>query len=296
MNRECVSQLGYIGIEVSDLGAWKEFAGDCLGLELSDCDAEDLALLRLDDNHHRIALQRGVRDDLAHVGWEAQDEAALGAIADRLQSLGYAVAWGSEEQARQRCVVRLITTSDPDGNATEIFYGPLVRTERPFRSPRAIGGFVAGALGLGHIVLSVNDREASIRFYRDGLGLRISDFIELDMGDNATTTAAFLHSGPRHHSIAFVEVSAPKRLHHVMFELCRLQDVGSTYDLCLDRGIAITSGLGCHTNDRMVSFYMETPSGFQVEYGHGGRLIDDADWEVQLHRAPSIWGHRPLAS
>jgi hypothetical protein len=42
----------------------------------------------------------------------------------------------------------------------------------------------------------------------------------------------------------------------------------------------------------MLSFYVQTPSGFQVEYGYGGRVIDDDVWEVQLHHAPSIWGHR----
>jgi 3,4-dihydroxy-9,10-secoandrosta-1,3,5(10)-triene-9,17-dione 4,5-dioxygenase len=42
----------------------------------------------------------------------------------------------------------------------------------------------------------------------------------------------------------------------------------------------------------MMSFYIRTPSSFQVEYGYGGRVIDDDVWEVQLHHAPSIWGHR----
>jgi len=66
-----------------------------------------------------------------------------------------------------------------------------------------------------------------------------------------------------------------------------MDDVGATYDTCADKGVTITSTLGRHTNDRMTSFYMRTPSGFLVEYGHGGRLIDDERWEVQLHRSPA---------
>lgn len=41
----------------------------------------------------------------------------------------------------------------------------------------------------------------------------------------------------------------------------------------------------------MFSFYSDTPSGFQVEYGYGGRHVDDEKWQVQYYRAASIWGH-----
>ena len=177
--------------------------------------------------------------------------------------------------------------------ATEVHCGPLVQADRPFHSPRAIAGFEAGKLGLGHIVLSVDDYEASLRFYRDGLGLRISDFIELEMGPAGSTMVAFLHSGPRHHSIAIAQFPAAKRLHHFMLQLRDIDDIGSTHDLCQDQRVPIASGLGRHTNDHMLSFYMQTPSGFQVEYGCGGRVIDDSDWDVQLHQVASVWGHRP---
>ena len=54
--------------------------------------------------------------------------------------------------------------------------------ERPFHSQRAIGGFTTGDLGMGHIVVNVDDYEKSLAFYRDGLGLRLSDYIEIEMG------------------------------------------------------------------------------------------------------------------
>jgi 2,3-dihydroxybiphenyl 1,2-dioxygenase len=151
---------------------------------------------------------------------------------------------------------------------------------------------VAGAPGCGHVVLAVDDYEASLRFYRDGLGLLISDFIELEMGPAGRTTVAFLHSGPRHHSLAIAQFAAPRRLHHFILQLRQLDDVGTAFDLCQDRRIPIAASLGRHTNDLMTSFYIVTPSGFQVEYGHGGREIDDAAWDVQTHHAASLWGHR----
>jgi len=290
-----ITQLGYLGLEVSDLDGWKAYAADVLGLALNGADADGTAFLRMDENHHRIALHPGGRDDIAYAGWEVRDEAALRAVAERLQRQGTAVAWGTPSEAAARRVMGLLKALDPNGVAVEVYWGPLVQAERPFVSPRVIGGFEAGRLGAGHIVLSVDDYEASLRFYRDGLGLLISDFIELDMGGAGTTTVAFLHCGPRHHSLAFAQFPAAKRLHHFMLELRDMDDVGATYDVCAERGVTITSTMGRHTNDRMTSFYMQTPSGFLLEYGHGGRLIDDERWEVQLHRSPSVWGHRAPA-
>jgi hypothetical protein len=42
----------------------------------------------------------------------------------------------------------------------------------------------------------------------------------------------------------------------------------------------------------MVSFYMRSPAGFEIEYGFGARTVDDATWKVQHHHAGSMWGHR----
>ena len=42
----------------------------------------------------------------------------------------------------------------------------------------------------------------------------------------------------------------------------------------------------------MVSFYVGTPGGFDVEYGTGGRLVDPATWVATEITAVSYWGHR----
>ena len=295
MNTARVTQLGYLGLEVSDLARWEAFATGVLGLEHGGTDADGALLLRMDEHHHRFALHQGARDDLVVAGWQARNADELQVIAERLGALGASITWGSTAEARQRRVAGFIRLSDPNGINTEVCWGPLIQAERPFRSPRDIAGFEASDLGLGHIVLAVDDYEASMRFYRDGLGLRVSDFIDLDMGGTEATRVAFFHCGPRHHSVAIAQMPAPRRLHHFMLQVRHLRDVGSTFDRCRDAAVPITMELGCHTNDRMVSFYAETPSGFQVEYGHGGREIDDNVWQVETYHAASIWGHRAPA-
>jgi hypothetical protein len=68
--------------------------------------------------------------------------------------------------------------------------------------------------------------------------------------------------------------------------------VGATLDLVRDREIPLSTQLGKHTNDHMTSFYMQTPSGFDIEFGFGARVVDDATWEVGHYDSGSEWGHQ----
>ena len=42
----------------------------------------------------------------------------------------------------------------------------------------------------------------------------------------------------------------------------------------------------------MTSFYMQTPGGFDLEFGCDGLVIDPATWETTAHTEISVWGHR----
>ena len=292
---ERVTQLGYLGIGISDADAWERFATQTLGLHAHEPDADGTLFLKMDEYHHRFALRANGHDDIDYVGWEVADEHALRAMRGQLETAGVEITTGSAELAAQRRVVDLIAFDDPDGVRTEIFYGPLVNYDQPFASPRAISGFETGTQGLGHIVLVVEDVERSIHFYRDVLGMRISDFVQTSRmapAGSASRRMAFFHCNPRHHSVAFLAASIKPRLRHFMLQTQSLDDVGSTYTLCQDQGVPINRTLGRHTNDHMVSFYMASPSGFEVEYGWGARTVDDSTWQVQQHTTGSMWGHR----
>jgi biphenyl-2,3-diol 1,2-dioxygenase len=102
----------------------------------------------------------------------------------------------------------------------------------------------------------------------------------------------FLHCNPRHHTLALLPVPAPKRLHHFMLQAHTMDDVGFALERAEAAQVPLTATLGRHTNDHMVSFYLRTPSGFEVEFGHGARTVDDATWRVARHDAPSSWGHK----
>jgi 2,3-dihydroxybiphenyl 1,2-dioxygenase len=141
------------------------------------------------------------------------------------------------------------------------------------------------------VVFGTTDPQATERFYCDRLGMRLSDHIEAELAPGFSLLITFLHANPRHHTVAFAAVPMPKRLHHFMLEVGAMDDVGRAYDRCLTAGVEIANTLGMHPNDRMFSFYARTPSGFDVEFGWGGRKVDDATWKAARYDRTSVWGH-----
>ena len=290
-----VSQLGYVGIGTSDEKAWQDLATNILGMQVVPGDDTSTSYLRMDEYHHRLELLSKGSDDLEFVGWEVPDSATLQRVAQQLEDGGVKVTAGTSDEADDRRVIDLIKCIDPNGIRTEVYCGHPVNQE-PFHPARPMSGFKTGDMGFGHILVYARNMDESVHFYCDLLGFRISDFTHVNAMGGKKVRLAFLHCNPRHHSIAFAEAPrAPKRINHILFECNSLNDAGSGRDLCLSRGIPIVVDLGCHMNDHMVSFYMANPSNFALEYGWGGRTIDDASWQTEYyHSFDSIWGHPQL--
>jgi 2,3-dihydroxybiphenyl 1,2-dioxygenase len=287
-----VDQLGYIGFEVSDLDAWESFAVDVLGLELAGRTPTGGLSLRHDAYRQRIVVERGDADDLAVLGWQVADRAALDEIAGRLETAGVAVTGGTADQAAARCADRLVKLIDPAGNPTELFCGPAMAGAPP-SLPLVRSGFVAGEQGLGHAVITARNQAESAAFYTELLGFRLSDHIRCELY-GYKVDIAFFHANARHHSLAFGGAQQ-NRIHHFMLQVGSLDDVGLCYDRALRSGVRIAQTLGRHPNDRMFSFYAHTPSGFQFEYGWGAREVDDTTWKPGAYDHISEWGHHPPA-
>lgn len=284
-----VERLCYVGVGVSDLAAWEDFATNVLGVAVSERGEDGTLFLRHDKHHYRVAVHPDPSDDLMYIGWQVADDDALDAMRAHLQSSGIPFEEGSNELAAARRVAEIITLTDPSGIRLEISHSPLIDYANPFVSPRPIGGFLTGDGGLGHMVISVDDFDESKRFYRKVLGMRVSDYIETQRGEHRLRIV-FLHCNSRHHSLGFGSgVGRGKRMGHLMLQVNSLDDVGSTYDICLQRGITNTT-IGRHPNDKMISFYLHTPSGWLYEYGYGAREVSD-DEPVERFTVISEWGH-----
>ena len=278
--------LGYIGVRSTRLDDWSSYATGLLGMQQVDRGGAVRAY-RMDDRKQRLIVTGDEGDGLAFLGWEVADGAALAALAARLEANGIAVRRAPRALADERHVSDLIVFHDPAGNRLEAFHGPQLASD-PFRPGRPISGFRTGALGMGHAVLNVADVEPLLPFYRDVLGFHVSDY------GLTPYKLYFFHVNGRHHSFAMVG-SGRQGLHHFMVELCSLDDVGQGYDLAQLEDDRVAYTLGRHTNDHMTSFYSHSPSGFFVEYGWGGRVIDPTTWEPhETFDGPSFWGHERL--
>jgi 2,3-dihydroxybiphenyl 1,2-dioxygenase len=278
-----ILQLGHLGIAATDIAPWRAFAEDFLGLLAVARPAGRLAL-RMDERRQRFLVEPAARDGLAWIGLDVADAAALGDLTAHLRRAGHEAVAGTAEETDAREVAGLAWLHDPDGNRVEFHFGAR-GSEEPFVSPRPIGGFRTGELGIGHVVLQTTRFDAMQRFYGELLGFRLSDY----MAEGAIR-ANFMHVNPRHHSLALID-SDVSRLHHVMIEFNYLDDVGRLYDKALAEEGRVAVTLGRHSNDHMTSFYSSTPGGFMIETGWAGRLIDDATWQPEALYGPSIWGH-----
>lgn len=288
-----VRQLGYLGLEVSDVPKWERFAVDLLGLAPAARGPDGSLALRMDEREQRIVLHPGPADDLAYLGFECASDAELDALGARLVAAGLAVSEGKPETAAARRVTRLLEAADPTGIPVELFAGAAI-AGTPFQSSRVVSGFVTGEEGLGHAVICAADAAATERFYAELLGLRLSDTVVAKLGP-IDLRIRFLHANARHHSIAFASLPMPKRIHHFMLEANSADDVGRAYDRCAEAGVQFAMSLGKHPNDGMTSFYATTPSGFAVELGTGGIKVDDATWSTRTYDQISVWGHKPPA-
>ena len=291
-----IRSLGYLRIESTDVAAWREFGVRVLGLVEARGPEEGALYLRMDDFPARLVIVPGPRDRLLASGWEVADRDALSAVRRAIADAGVAVKAGTPDELAARRVGEMVRCDDPAGNALEVFCAAALE-HRPAVSPYG-NRFVTGDMGMGHVVLpAAGAAGAALAFYTDVLGFRLRDsmrmpaeFIGGQPGD-PPAWFRFLGCCPRHHSLALAPMPAEAGIVHLMIEVAALDDVGRALDRCQRRKAPVSASLGRHANDLMMSFYVRTPAGFDIEYGTDGRLVDDATWVSRETTAVSLWGH-----
>jgi biphenyl-2,3-diol 1,2-dioxygenase len=291
-----ITELGYLGFEVTSIEAWDSFASGVLGLAVVDGTVPGTKRLRMDNNAYRFILIDGPADDIAFVGWQTANATKLEEFSKQLDKYKVTWTWATDAELKMRSVEKMLHFSDPTGNRHEVYFGPELATDR-FVSPAVTSGFLTGDGGLGHIVFETEKYSETLNFAQKILGMGTSDFIRLEISEDLKFEVAFLHTNSRHHSYAVAPTPPTskqrKRVHHFMIEVNSVEEVGFARDRCLELGYPVTMDLGQHPNDKMISFYGQTPSGFHVEFGYGGVKVDGANWQIGTYPKLSEWGHRP---
>jgi 2,3-dihydroxybiphenyl 1,2-dioxygenase len=291
-----ISSLGYVGFGVSDLARWEQLAVDVLGLQVGRRDGNGSLALRMDDQEQRILLERSDADQLLVAGWLLDTEDGLEVFVDGMRRQGLKVEACGQDVTAIRRVEKAYFCIDPNGLRHEFAFGPkCVLAADRFKSKVLRSSFVTDRLGVGHFVLVAKDYAETVKFCRQALRLRLSDYIRAPLetpNGVIDVDVTFFHTMTgRHHSLATTKIPMPKNIHHFMMEVRDMDDVGFAHDRCVAAGFPIGMDFGHHPNDGMFSFYVVTPSGFLIEYGWGGKVIDDRTWAVKSYPQLSDWGH-----
>lgn len=284
-----ISNLGYVGLTMTDPTSWVGFGEGVLGLKSVDRpNNQGAAFLKADDHPFRILVLKGDVDKFAFAGWDCGSKANFDVLCGKVGATAL-----SADEAALRAVTEVAQATDPAGNVFELFH---TRTEmgEPFKSPLNIDTFVMGDMGMGHVVLPAPNQDETHAFYTDVLGFGDSDDLKLPPPAPGAPDQRlrFMHAdNPRHHSLALYNYDNPTGVIHIMLEVTNIDEVGECLDRAKANGAHILASLGRHENDKMVSFYMFGPGGIAVEYGYDGLQVDWATTGPTESTLGDYWGH-----
>jgi 3,4-dihydroxy-9,10-secoandrosta-1,3,5(10)-triene-9,17-dione 4,5-dioxygenase len=284
--------LAYIVAETTDLAKWKSYAEGVLGM-MTAASPDGGLYVKMDERQFRIAVLRGQRDAYVASGWEVQGQAAFDAAVAHLEQAGVALTHADQGLCRLRCVQQLVSFYDPSGNRHELVWG-FKSDFTHFASPAGVARFITGEIGMGHTVLPAPAFDDTVRFFREALGFGLSDIFNFEPADSdgPKVPIHFFHcNNGRHHSLALAGFPMESGCVHIMVEVESMPEVGRAMDRMAAHGVKPASTLGQHTNDRVTSFYMKSPSGFDVEFGYGGALVDWTQHIAHEFTKVSLWGH-----
>lgn len=290
--------LGYVVAASQHLTDWRRFGADAIGLHVDELSA-DVLRFRLDDRECRFLIQRGPAEDLMAMGWQVDDHETFDRIVKRVTERGVPIAEGTLEEAAVRGVERLWRFAGPKGITQEIFTTP-VRTAKPLRM--ITSGFVTGDAGMGHVAITTRDPHGLHAYFNTVFDSRLSDFIDENVA-GMNLRIRFLRVNERHHSVAIANVQQLRvdpirtKAQHVNIQAATLDDMLSAYQRVRELGFKMAWSVGQHTNDRSLSFYCVTPSGFELEMGWNPVTVGpqrEATWEPATYQGISIWGHTPV--
>lgn len=288
-----IRSLGYVTVQATDMVRWRQFAFDVLGFAQGSGPDTDALYLRMDERAARIIVRPGDVDKIVTVGWEVRDQAALEEVKRALDAAGTEYEELSQTEADARRVEEVIGFRDPAGTALEVFHGAVL-DHSPVVTPFG-ARFVTGDQGLGHVVLPAMDVNGMFDFYTRVLGFRSRGAFRVPAPPEfGPIRVRFLGINERHHSLAICPAATVRDpgLVHMMVEVDSLDAVGQALDRVAKDGFQLSSTLGRHTNDKMVSFYVRAPGDWDIEFGTEGMRVDESYYTAEEITADSYWGHQ----
>jgi catechol 2,3-dioxygenase-like lactoylglutathione lyase family enzyme len=226
---------------------------------------------------------------------DADDLARAGASLTRLgidQDLRDGSLTAAEPVTGARVTLEIAPRTQQDPVPATAYNGPG-RLDRP--DVRAPGFSRPGRVRprqLGHAEIGSTDYRATMSFFTDGLGFKVSDRIK-DVG-------AFMRCSTDHHNV--LALAAPVNfLHHTSWQVDDVDDVGrGAFDMLDGRPERHVWGLGRHYAGSNFFWYLKDPAGnFSEYYSDMDCIVDDQLWkpeDLEGARGLFSWGPPPPPS
>jgi catechol 2,3-dioxygenase len=138
---------------------------------------------------------------------------------------------------------------------------------------------------MGHAVLIVRDIDASVQFYTQVLGFKVSDVYPDSM---IKGRMVFMRFNDDHHGLGLVgqgqDMSGNRELHHMAFEVPTIDEVFRARDHLQKHGVHLAFA-GRRRAGSQVSVEFDDPDGHHIEIFWG---LDKMDWDGDA-RPPEEW-------
>jgi catechol 2,3-dioxygenase-like lactoylglutathione lyase family enzyme len=278
-----VNRIAYAVFETPDLDRQVDYYARVLGLRLIDNSAR-VAYLSGSVDHQTVELRSGDEPRCAALGFHVHPRTDLKDLVTQIEALGIKARRLSDAQPN---IKDLVTFDDPNGTRVEVFAEHQTVGQAFPRS-----GVVPNKLG--HVAHNVTDIHAVVKFYREILGFRVSDW----MGD----FFVFLRCGTDHHTINLV-TGARSKMHHIAFELRDWGHIRDSSDLLASERIPLVWGPVRHGIGHNISTYHRNPDAQIVELFCELDRIDEATEcfeprpvHQEFPQKPKVWSDIGLAA
>ncbi len=253
--------------------------------------------LRTSEGGEQLRISHAPRRQILELGLAADDPDDLARIATSLQRLGIpgdlqGDALVTHEPASGfRVRVDVLPRLQQETQPATPYNGPG-RTERSGRAPGIMREDPVTPRRLGHAVAGTTNLEATQRFFVDGLGFKVSDYI--------AGQGAFMRCSTDHHNVLVMRAPIDY-LHHTSWQVDDIDDVGRGAFTMLDgHPERHVWGLGRHHAGSNFFWYLKDPAGNFSEYFSDMDVIpEDEIWEPEvLEGAKGLfnWGPPPPPS
>lgn len=285
--------LGYIGFNSIEVDAWETLAPEVYGFELPPRSNDGTLYMKMDDRAWRIAIHPGEEDEVSYLGWELRGRLEFEAAVAEINDKGFKCERADSSIAAARSVSEVAVFHDPAGFRHEIYYAQIFEPGS-FRPGRAMSGkFVTGDMGLGHAILTVPEVTDELRnFAVEVMGFKIFAGYRVVDARGKIMGMEFYRCNRRSHVMGYLPSGNLRGLTHIGIDVESMDDVGRAWDMVQERDIPIKMTLGRHMMDSLISFYIRSPSGFELEYGAGGDELDEGNFTMQKPTKPEVWGHK----